>query len=131
MKKDILNRQDIEHLVDSFYEKVRADDTIGYIFDRIIGNDWSHHLPVMYRFWETVLFAVPGYVGNPVRKHIEVDQRERLKEEHFVRWLALWTETIDGSFKGPVAEEAKKKAALMMQLISTKIEWARQGKSIL
>jgi hemoglobin len=131
MKKDITDRQDIETLVNAFYDKVRMDDTIGYIFNKIIGDDWSHHLPIMYQFWETVLFAVPGYVGNPIRKHIEVDQRIPLKEEHYVRWLALWSETIDAMFVGAVAEEAKKKAALMMQLISTKVDWARQGKSIL
>ena len=131
MKKDISGRQDIENLVNAFYDKVRTDDTIGYLFDKIIGDDWSHHLPVMYQFWETVLLAVPGYAGNPVRKHIEVDKQVQLNEEHYARWLALWSETLDNLFKGPVAEEAKKKATLMMQLISTKVDWARQGKSIL
>ena len=29
MKKDISGRQDIENLVNAFYDKVRTDDTIG------------------------------------------------------------------------------------------------------
>ncbi|MBA3827576.1 MAG: group III truncated hemoglobin [Taibaiella sp.] len=130
MKPDITTRKDIELLVNTFYEKVRVDDTIGYIFDEIIGDDWSHHLPVMYSFWETVLLHRPGYTGNPVKKHIEIDNKVTLKEEHYQRWLLLWSATLDGLYSGPVANEAKSRASLMMQLISMKVQWARDGKTI-
>ena len=127
---DINNRQDIENLISVFYDKVKTDDTIGYIFHTIIGDDWSHHLPIMHQFWETVLFNKPGYTGNPVKKHIEIDNRLPLKPEHFARWLALWNETIDELFAGPTADEAKKRASLMMQLISMKIDMSRRGNFI-
>lgn len=127
---DIINRQDIERLINIFYDKVKADDTIGYIFHNIIGNDWSHHLPIMYQFWETVLFNKPGYTGNPVKKHIEIDKTLPLQPEHFTRWLTLWNETINELFAGPAADEAKKRASLMMQLISMKIDMSREGKFI-
>ena len=52
MKKDIENRTDIELLVRSFYDKVKIDDTIGYIFNDIAKVDWEKHLPVMYNFSE-------------------------------------------------------------------------------
>ena len=130
MRTDISTRADIELLVNSFYEKVRQDETIGYIFRNIIGDDWSHHLPVMYQFWETVLLNKPGYTGNPIRKHIEVDKKETLQKEHYDRWLQLWNETADSLFEGPNASEIKNKAFLMMNLISMKVEWARLDKSI-
>jgi hemoglobin len=130
VKNDITSRQDIEKLVDAFYEKVKADDTIGYIFHTIIGSDWSHHLPIMYQFWETVLLNKAGYTGNPVKKHIDIDKQLPLKPEHYERWLKLWYETVDNLFEGTVANEAKKRATLMMQLIAMKVDMVRQGKTI-
>lgn len=122
---DVATRMDIELLVNSFYDKVRQDGVLGYIFGEIIGEDWSHHLPVMYMFWEMVLLNKQGYMGNPIGKHIEVDRRIRLEQWHYNRWLELWRETTDSLFAGPVAEEAKKRAGLMMELIKTKVENAR------
>lgn len=129
--EDIRSREDIEMLVNSFYDKVRKDDVIGYIFQQIIGDDWSHHLPIMYSFWETVLLNKAGYSGNPVKKHIEIDKKVPLQQEHYERWLQLWHETLDNLFAGEVAETAKIRAAAMMQLIDMKVHWAREGKSIL
>lgn len=129
--EDIRSREDIEMLVNSFYDKVRKDDVIGYIFQQIIGNDWSHHLPIMYSFWETVLLNKAGYSGNPVKKHIEIDKKVPLQQEHYERWLQLWHETLDNLFAGEVAETAKIRAGAMMQLIDMKVQWAREGKSIL
>lgn len=131
MKQDIKHRTDIELLVNSFYDEVKKDGVIGYIFNEIIGDDWSHHLPVMYDFWETVLFGVAAYRGNPVKKHIELDKRQPLQQAHYERWLQLWRATSDTLFEGPKTEEAKKKAETMMQLISIKVEMSRSGKSIL
>lgn len=128
---DITNRDDIVLLVNSFYDDVKKDETIGYIFHQIIGEDWSHHLPVMYQFWNTVLFGEAGYTGNPVRKHIELDKITPLKEEHFARWYELWIQTVDRLYDGEIAEKAKERAKAMLQLMSMKIQWAREGKSIL
>ncbi|WP_367274609.1 group III truncated hemoglobin [uncultured Lutibacter sp.] len=49
--KDINNREDIELLVNKFYEKVKVDETIGYIFNEIANINWDKHLPKMYDFW--------------------------------------------------------------------------------
>ena len=35
MKKDITNRADVEFLIDSFYNTVQKDATIGYFFNDI------------------------------------------------------------------------------------------------
>lgn len=127
---DIENRADIELLVNTFYDSVKQDETIGYIFKDIIGDDWSHHLPVMYMFWETILLAKPGYMGNPIGKHIEIDRRIPLQQEHYDSWISLWDATVDKLFAGDVAEEAKKRAKLMIELIKTKVTAARSGKAI-
>lgn len=129
--QDINDSNDIEVLVNTFYDEVKKDEYIGHIFYKIIGDDWSHHLPIMYSFWSMVLLGKQGYSGNPVRKHVEVDRRVELKDEHYNRWLQLWNATVDSLFAGERAEEAKKRAVLMMQLISMKVQAARDNKSIL
>ena len=128
---DITTRQDIELLVNTFYDKVKKDDTIGFIFNQVIGEDWSHHLPIMYSFWETVLLQKAGYTGNPVKKHIDIDKQIPLQDAHYQRWVSLWNETVDTLFEGANADEIKNRASLMMNLISIKIQMARQGKTIM
>ena len=120
--KDITTTADVELLINTFYDKVKKDDTIGYIFNEVIGRDWSHHLPVMYKFWNLVLLTIPGYEGYPTRKHVEVNKQTPLKKGHFDRWLLLWDNTIDHLFKGEIADQAKTKAQLMANLIHIKIE---------
>lgn len=130
MKQDIQTSTDIETLVDTFYHKIRNDATTGYIFNDIIGADWSHHLPVMYSFWESILFSRPGYQGNVIKKHIDADKKIPLEKEHFERWLELWNATIDELFSGTTATAAKTRAALMANLISIKVTMARDSKFI-
>jgi hemoglobin len=68
MKKDITNRVDVELLIDSFYKTVQKDATIGYFFNDIAQIDWNTHLPQMYNFWESIIFAKKVYTGNPMKK---------------------------------------------------------------
>lgn len=131
MRKDISDERDIRTLVDTFYDQVKKDDIIGFIFNTIIGEDWSHHLPIMYSFWTTILFNKQGYKGNVIQKHIEIDKKITLQKEHYDRWILLWQQTVDGLFEGEKADEAKNRASLMIQLISMKVDWSRLDNSIL
>jgi hemoglobin len=119
VKKDILDRKDIETMVNLFYEKVKQDDLIGYIFNDIVKVDWNAHLPVMYDFWEGVLFFTGGYTGNPMITHRKLNHVVSLSAEHFNRWLKLFLSTVDENFEGEKAELAKQRAmsiATVMQL---------------
>jgi hemoglobin len=127
---DIAGVEDIELLINTFYGKVRADEQIGFIFNELIGDDWSHHLPVMYNFWNMVLFSGLGYAGNPIKTHIDIDKKIPLEQAHFDRWLALWKDTTDELFAGEKAEEAKNRAMLMANLISMKVKMGRDANFI-
>ena len=50
MKTDIRNRKDIELLVDTFYDKIKTDAVIGFLFTEIAQVNWETHLPRMYDF---------------------------------------------------------------------------------
>lgn len=119
MKKDIETRDDIIQLVNLFYDKVKPDETIGYFFSKTVQVDWEKHLPVMYNFWENIIFHVGGYTGNPMKHHISLHQKSAIKKEHFNRWIQLFVETVDELFEGVKAEQAKQRAlsiATVMQI---------------
>lgn len=119
MKKDIENREDIILLVNTFYDKVKPDETIGYFFNRVVDVDWEKHLPVMYNFWENIIFHTGGYSGNPMKLHMDLHQKSAMKKEHFNRWIHLFNETVDELFEGEKAEQAKQRAlsiATVMQI---------------
>lgn len=73
MKKDIKSREDITLLVNTFYTQVRENELLGPIFNTMI-KDWETHLVLLTDFWETNLFFVKKYTGNPLEKHAEVDK---------------------------------------------------------
>ena len=108
--KEIEDRQDIEVLVYSFYDKIRKDELLAPIFNvRIPEEQWPEHLEKLTDFWETNLFGVAKFKGSPTQKHIEVDlqMQHSIEQLHFGRWLQLWFETIDENFEGALAERAK------------------------
>jgi hemoglobin len=119
MKKDIEDRDDIIRLVNTFYDKVKPDETIGYFFNRVVNVDWEKHLPVMYNFWENIIFHSGSYSGNPMKHHVDLHQKSPMKKEHFNRWIQLFNETVDEIFEGEHAEQAKQRAlsiATVMQI---------------
>lgn len=118
---DILGRDEIVRLVDRFYEKVRDDETLGFIFDKVAQVDWPAHLPRMYDFWQTVLFRDGGFRGDPIGKHARLVPLTNMGREQFDRWLVLFEETVDELFTGENASHIKRCAADMANVIHSKI----------
>jgi hemoglobin len=108
--KDITTRADIEKLIITFYDKVKADEMIGYIFNHVVKMDWPHHIPVIVDFWETILLDNPMYTKNAMEVHYTLNKKEPLLPEHFTRWLQLFTSTIDEMYEGKTAVLAKTRA---------------------
>ena len=128
--RDLQNEADVMLLVNTFYDKVKKDETLGPVFDHIIGSNWDHHLPTMYKFWNMVLLSKAGYEGYPTKKHMEVNRKIPLHQVHFDRWLELWNETANTLFKGETAKQATEKAKLMGELIRIKVEDSNKGHAI-
>jgi hemoglobin len=121
MKKDIENREDIELLVTHFYEKVKTDDTIGFIFNDIAKINWHKHLPVMFNFWENVLFYTGNYDGNPLQVHQHLHKAVPLTKKHFNRWNQLFIETVDELFSGAIANLSKQRALSISTVMQLKV----------
>lgn len=110
-KNDILSRADIELLVNIFYDKVKQDAILGYLFNDVAKTNWQVHLPKMYDFWEVVLFAKGSFKGNPMMVHRQLHEKSALSEAHFNHWLVIFKETVDELFEGENAENIKYSAA--------------------
>lgn len=124
---DIQSRMDIELLMTMFYEKVKKDDTIGYIFNDIAKVNWEHHIPIICDFWETLLLDAGSYKKNAMAVHYTLNRKVSLEERHFQRWLKLFNETVDDLFAGDIAIMAKRKAKSIAGLMQFKMKEENGG----
>ncbi|MFV8175884.1 cyanoglobin [Mycolicibacterium peregrinum] len=110
MAEDLAGRDDVELLLWRFYSKALSDPVLAEPFTELRAKGLRSHIPVMGDFWETVLFRAGLYRGSALTVHRELHARHPLAAQHFVRWLTLWTDTVDELFEGPHAERAKLQA---------------------
>ncbi|MGB6220298.1 group III truncated hemoglobin [Haloferula sp.] len=118
---DIRGREEIVRLVDRFYDKVREDQLLGFIFDDVASVDWDTHLPKMYAFWQTVLFRDGGFRGDPIGKHAKLVPLTMMGREQFDQWLQVFESTVDELFVGENATHIKACASDMANVIHSKI----------
>lgn len=116
-KQDIRTEEDIILMVNSFYEKVNQDSLLSYVFNDFAQVDWNSHLPKMYSFWNTLIFAKQSYKGNPFAAHIPLP----IKAEHFDKWIQLFNQNIDEHFVGEVAEQTKQRAFSIATIFQSKM----------
>lgn len=127
MPSDITTRADIELLVNTFYEKVREDATIGIIFNEIAHVNWDTHMPKMYDFWEGILFGTGQYRGRPMPPHFKLNETHPFKPEYFDAWLSLFYQTVDELFEGEKATEAKTRAINIASVMEHRINVINDG----
>lgn len=118
---DIANRADIEALLTTFYGRAFRDELLGPVFVDVAQMDLAAHLPVICDFWETVLFRTGAYRRNALQPHQRLNERASLAPAHFARWLRIWCATVDDSFGGEKAEQAKLQATRIATAMSRRI----------
>ena len=83
-----INERMIQQLVHRFYERARADQLIGPIFNSRV-KDWDQHLARLCDFWSSVTLMSGRYHGQPMAAHTPLP----IEPEHFDRWLQLFAQT--------------------------------------
>lgn len=121
MKKDIENRTDIELLVNIFYERIIADQKLGYIFQHIAQENRDTHLPAMYDFWENIILFTGKYEGNPMNLPQHLHHIIPLNAAHFYHWNQLFVCTVNDLFEGEKANLAKQRAISISGIIKKNI----------
>jgi hemoglobin len=107
--KDIENREDIQVLIDTFYDDVLNDPIMRPVFEESLPH-WEHHKKRVVGFWENWLFQSGTYDGGMMWKHSARHATQPMTTERFERWLAYWITTVDQLFEGKNAEFVKSKA---------------------
>jgi len=121
VKRDITKPKDIHRIVDGFFKKVRKDILLAPYFADKSQDEWDAFLPVMYSFWENVLFYSGGYTGNPMQRHKEMNDMKSFTQEHFTQWLILMSEVVDKWYTGEKAEMMKERARSIATIMQVKI----------
>ena len=119
--KDIESRQDIEALMVSFYSVAIIDEVIGHFFTKIVPLDLDKHIPLITDFWETVIFDKAAYRGNVFGVHEHIHTLFAFEDKHFERWVALFKQTVDGSFSGLNAEKIKQRGESIATVMRIKL----------
>jgi hemoglobin len=120
--QDIQNRKDIEFLVDSFYTKAMADESLAPFFTGDLALNFEQHKPIMCDFWEFNLFQTPmTYMRNVMQPHIHLNEKRKIENSHFERWIAIFHQTVDELFAGSKADKAKESAFTIGMTMEYKI----------
>lgn len=130
MLRDVENIEDIQVIVDAFYTRATQDAAIRHFFVDVMDIDLQDHLPIIYSFWDSVLFSTATYKGNVMLKHIALHQKSSISKAHFDAWLALWENTVLSLYNGDVANSMVEKAKKMRLLIEYKIDRSGGGRVI-
>ncbi len=120
--KDIASPDDVRLLIERFYTHVRPDAEIGHFFTEL---DWDHHIPHITSFWNMLLLGVAGFQGDPVTVHKRIHGRLPMEQHHFMRWVELFSATVDELFAGPKADEAKQRAQAIAGMLHHKVVGGR------
>jgi hemoglobin len=76
--------------VHAFYAKVRNDELIEPVFERIVSEEqWPAHFERMTDFLVAVAFNGPAFHGDPLTKHARIRD---ISPAHFAKWLEVFKE---------------------------------------
>jgi hemoglobin len=123
MKRDIESREDIETLLEAFYQQATQDPLIGRFFTEVVQLDIQQHIPVIAGFWEAILFGHRTYGKNVMEVHQHIHQLSSIKKEHLDRWVHLFTQTVDRFFEGEKAMLMKQRGASIATLMDIKLNY--------
>ena len=112
---DEIEEADLERLIPAFYDRVRADDMIGALFNEAI-DDWPHHLDKLVAFWSSVMLTTGRYKGSPMAAHLR--HQAAIRPVMFQRWLALWNETTAEMMPPAAAAALQAKAQRIAESLS-------------
>jgi hemoglobin len=120
-RADIGTKDDVKLMVDTFYGKVNSDTLLSSVFNDHSKVNWDTHLPKMYDFWNTLLFADGNYKGSPFEKHIGLP----VDRQHFKHWMEIFCQNIDEHFIGEVAEQTKLRAKSIAWTFESKLDYLK------
>ena len=125
-RPDLDSPAQVDCFVDAFYSRVLADPQLAPLFLDVAGIDLEVHLPRIKAYWRKMLLGEQDYRRHMMRKHRDLDARQRLTAADYARWLALFEETLDSGYSGPFTERARRLARRIAVNMRRNIERFRE-----
>lgn len=122
MPSPALTEDDLKHVVEAFYIRVRVDPLLGPIFNGAI-HDWPEHLDNLQAFWSSVMLTSGRYKGQPMVAHAR--HAAAITPETFTRWLELWRTTTEELVPPQAALALQEKASRIAESIALGIDFYR------
>lgn len=110
IRNDILDRSDIEKLVDVFYDELLKDKRLSIFFVELLNVEMLQHKIKMADFWENILFYTGNFKGNPILTHRKIYHLKKVSANTFKIWLKLFDNVVDSMFVGENSELIKFRA---------------------
>ena len=107
-KPDLDCPEQINRMVEGFYDVLLADELMAPLFLEVAGVDLREHLPTISLYWQKMLLGDKRYHNNTMAKHRAVNRKSPFTEAHFNTWLRCFLNNVDANFAGPYAEKAKR-----------------------
>ncbi len=82
----------ISVIVETFYSRVREDQRLGPIFEKVVKDNWEPHLGKMKAFWSTIVLRTNRFQGEPMPAH---QRLEGVSSADFDHWLEMFKTTLD------------------------------------
>lgn len=123
---DLCSEEEIRHLVDDFYGRVRGDAMLGPIFNAHV-RDWGTHLAKMVDFWSSALRGTARFRGTPMPKHVALPG---LSADLFGRWLTLFDETTSTLANAPMRERANELARRIAESLWYGYQISHEGRAL-
>ena len=82
-----ITEDQINDLVDHFYDAIRRDERLGPLFNNRLAGRWDEHLAKMKDFWSSILLRTGRYKGKPVPAHTQIVET---MPDDFSHWLAIF-----------------------------------------
>jgi len=93
--------ESVAQLVEQFYDRIRADERLGSIFNAAV-SDWDVHMKVMRDFWSAVLLGTDRYHGCVMSSHFGLP----LVASDLDRFLELFRPTANETLPPDLATRA-------------------------
>ena len=115
MQSNEITKENINHLVITFYTKVMKNEKISPFFIEKLGPDmkseiWQKHITLLTDFWYTISFGRGNYNGSPFAPHMQISGLDR---ESFETWLKLFFESLDKLYTEDIALKFKERASII------------------
>lgn len=105
---DLDSREQVEHFVDLFYQRLLADEVMAPIFLDVAAVELDRHLPHIKDYWCKLLLGERGYQRHTMNIHRQLHGKQALRPAEFERWLDHFGVALDAHFTGPQTEKARR-----------------------